>query len=302
MRGTGCEAAHQAFLEGKYAFSVSSRDALEDSRRCFAQAAGLDPGFARAWSALSYTYVQASLQGWSGDAGADMATAGTLARRGAELAPDDYFTRWHLAFYLLNSKQVEGAIAEYETALSLSEESQDLLVEMAEALICAGRLEDGIALIERARRTADWSRWDDALLRCVSALNGASGYDDAVADLARMHRKPGDPRGLIDVQLLAAAVKGPGAAVPFYERVNGHVQNGHAYAEGANGHAGNGHGTNGHGTNGLPTNGHGNGLPAPNGSNGSGKAPASEWPTLKPGASRARGLAFDRRLGVQPAE
>jgi tetratricopeptide (TPR) repeat protein len=260
MRGTGCEAAHQAYLEGKFAFSLSSREALEESRRCFERATRLDSGFARAWSALSYTCIQTQLMGWSRDAGLDLATAGRFARRGADLAPEDYFTRWHLAFYLLNSDQPERAAAECETALRLCGESQDLLVEMAEALICAGRLEDGIALIERARRTADWERRNETVLRCLSARNEANGYEDAVAALARLHRKPGDPRSLIDVQLLAAAFKGPGAAVPFYGAaaglaMNGHGLNGHANGQRYNGHAANGHSLNGHGGNGHAGNG-----------------------------------------------
>lgn len=275
MRGTGCEAAHEAFLEGKYAFNLSSREALEESRRCFERATRLDPAFARAWSALSYTYIQGGLLGWSRNPRMDMATAGRFARRGAELAPDDYFTRWHFAFYLLNSQQADRAAAECEAALRLCEESQDLLVEMAEALVCAGRLEQGIAMIERARRTADWERRNETVLRCLSARDAASGYEDAVATLARLHRKPGDPRSLIDVQLLTAAFKGPGAAVPFYGTagsiaasgyaINGHA-NGHAGNGRANGHAQNGHAQNGHAQNGQVQNGHatkGRGQPVP---------------------------------------
>lgn len=287
MRGTGCEAAHQAFLEGKYAFNLSSREALEESRRCFERATRLDPGFARAWSALSYACIQTGLLGWSRNAGFDLAAAGRFARRGAELAPDDYFTRWHLAFYLLNSQQLDRAAAECETALRLSEGSEDLMVEMAEALICAGRVDDGIAMIERARRSDDWDRRSETVLRSLSARNEASGYDDALAALAGLHRKPGDPRGLIDVQLLTAAFKGPGTTVPFYgaaanPAVNGHAGNGRV----VNGPLVNGHGGNGHAANGGVA-GPAKGLPR-----GGRAAPASGHGSFEP----------DWRISAIPAE
>ncbi|MBX6321496.1 MAG: hypothetical protein IRY94_06705 [Rhodospirillaceae bacterium] len=238
MRGTRSEPAYHAYLEGQYGFSLSSREALERSRRSFERATRIDPSFARAWSALSYTYVQGWLQGWSSDH--EMERAADLARRGVALAPTDYLTHWHLAFYLLNVKRFDEAVAECEAALALSEESQDLLVEMAEALICAGRMDDGIRLIERARRTADWERWDSAWRRCLSARGKPDGYHEGLTVLNALHRRPGDPRGLIDIQLLGAAMGvAPGPQMPTPAngagpRLNGAVNgvNGHRAAPG----------------------------------------------------------------------
>jgi tetratricopeptide (TPR) repeat protein len=231
MWGTSSEAAYEAFLEGKYGFSAGSREALEESRRWFDRATQMDPSFARAWAALSYTYVQSWLHGWGLDE--DLAQADRLARRAVELAPADYFTRWHLAFYLLNVKRFDEALAECEAALALTEESQDLLVEIAEALISVGRMEDGIRLIERARRTSDLERWDSAWRRCLSARGTPNGYDEALAVLNGLHRKPGDPRCLIDFQLLTAAMGAAEAepAVNGASRLNGHAKpvNGHKH-------------------------------------------------------------------------
>jgi tetratricopeptide (TPR) repeat protein len=247
MWGTSSEAAYGAFLEGKYGFNLSSREALDESRRWFERATQMDPSFARAWAALSYAHVQAWLHGWGAEA--DLEEAARLARRAVELDPADYFTRWHLAFYLLNVRRFDEALAEYEAALALSDESQDLLVEMAEALICAGRMEDGIKLIERARQTADWDRWDTAWRRCLSTGGQPSNYHEALALVSRMHRKPGDPRGLIDVQLLTAAMLG-GEASPKANGAPAHVN---GKTNGANGHshavngAANGAGANGSG-------------------------------------------------------
>lgn len=235
MWGTGSEAAYDAFLEGKYGFSAASLEALEESRRWFERATQMDPSFARAWAALSYTYVQSWLHGWGLDS--DLDEAARLARRGAELAPADYFTRWHLAFYLLHARRFDEALAECEAALALAEESQDLLVEIAEALISVGRMEDGIRLIERARRTTDWDRWDSAWRRCLSARGKPNGYDEALAVLNGLHRTPGDARCLVDFQLLGAVMgEGGGVATANGARpLNGHAKpiNGHHGANGS---------------------------------------------------------------------
>jgi tetratricopeptide (TPR) repeat protein len=258
MWGTSSEVAYEAFLEGKYGFNLSSREALAESRRSFERAVELDPGFGRALSALSYAFVQEWLQGWAPEG--TLERAGRLAERATVLAPADYFTHWHLAFYLLAARRFDAAMAETETALALNPDSQDLLVEMAEALICAGRLEDGVRLIERARRTADLDRWEAAWRRCMVARGAPNGFDEALAVLNGLHRKPGDPRCLIDFQLLTAAM-GAGELKPASNgvkpQINGRARSGDAPIANGNGHHANGHvvngvGANGHAVNGTP--------------------------------------------------
>jgi hypothetical protein len=108
---------------------------------------------------------------------------------------------------------------------------------------------------------------DDAVLGGIAARHEPGAYEEAVARLARMHRKPGDPRSLIDIQLLAAAFNGPGSTVPFCgpaeaterheDHAAGDAPDGNAHVNGGAGpsHA-NGHDAIGYAAVARATNGH----------------------------------------------
>jgi len=70
---------------------------------------------------------------------------------------------------------------------------------------------------------------DSAWRRCVAGRGQPNGYDEALAVLNGLHRKPGDPRCLIDFQLLTAAMGAAGAHAEangngLKSRLNGHAK------------------------------------------------------------------------------
>ena len=205
MRGTENRDAFKAYLEGEKLFSVISQSDMAACRQKFQDAIDLDPGFARAWSWLSYVVTRSVLQGWLPSAELD--TALEQAKEAVRLDAEDYVTHWDLAFTLLNKCEFDDAIKEYETAhdlycnfTDLLDRKHGLLAEMAEAYIYIGNTDKAIELLERAKRYPDWYRW---ILGW--AYYNAEKYDLAIAELESMRLKPGDDKYVMDVQLFVAA-------------------------------------------------------------------------------------------------
>jgi tetratricopeptide (TPR) repeat protein len=202
--------AVRLFLEAEDAFTTISAEQWGRCRESFERAVELDGDFARALGELSYALIHGVAAGFCDkkESEAVMERAMKLAERAVELDADDYANRWNLAFALMSRKRFDEAVDEYGKALRLFETATDridrkpgLLAEMGEALVFAGRPREGMAMIERAiTRVPDWYRWNMGF-----ACYCAREYARAIDELGRMYRKPGDPRYVIDVQLLAAA-------------------------------------------------------------------------------------------------
>ena len=66
-----------------------TRQANDEAFACFSRAIGIDPGFAAAHAMAARCFSQRKASGWVADRIADIAIAGKLARRAAELGVDD---------------------------------------------------------------------------------------------------------------------------------------------------------------------------------------------------------------------
>ena len=205
--------ALEAFIAGQNSFSALSKRALEDSRAHFERSVELDPVNPRALAELSYVNTHIGIDSWHGpeEAAAALGKAEAYARLAVALDPDDYDTHWALGYYLINSNR-KGDYAKglkaFETARELFdnwtdrlERKPDLLAEMGEVLVYAGQVKKGIALLDSAiNRVPDWYRWNLAF-----AYYCDRNYKQALAELDKMYRKPGDPRFIFDSLLTRAA-------------------------------------------------------------------------------------------------
>ena len=125
----------------------------------------------------------------------------------------DYDTHWDRAFYFQMSGpddplNYDLAICEYQKAIDLNIVDSNLLLEASEAFVSAGRPDDAIDMIRRAGRSIrhDWYRWDLAWAYFFKArLGGEVFYKLAIDEIRQMYWSPGEPKYMIDVQLLAAA-------------------------------------------------------------------------------------------------
>lgn len=210
MRGTDNRAALEAFLDAQKAFTTLNRDRFVECVDSYTTACTLDPTFARAHGGLAYAYVSGVLDGLYRDEENDnlLERAEELALKAVALDPDDYANHWDLAFVYIHTARMDEGLSQYERALDLFDNHTDLLdrkpgllLEMGEALVYAGRTMEGVQLMERAvNQVPDWYRWHLAF-----GYYFAREHQRVMDELGKMFWHPGDPRYLVEVELLLAA-------------------------------------------------------------------------------------------------
>jgi tetratricopeptide (TPR) repeat protein len=201
--------AFELYLEGQKLFSIIERARLEAAAEKFREVIKESPGFARAWGHLAYCLAQIAVAGHAKDrseAASLLDEAEQHALKAVGLDKTDYANQWDLAFIHLNQAKSKQALAEYNEALGLFDQytdkldrRHDLLVEMAEAYVYDGNLKRAFELLDRAVRIPDWYRW----IRAWACFN-ARDYQGAIDQINTMHKKPGDPEYVPDIQLLLA--------------------------------------------------------------------------------------------------
>lgn len=179
--------AYEAYLRGSHMYSVETEEALATCRAQFELATRLDPSFARAFGYLAYLAVQRWIAGWADESA--LAEAEQLARHAVALDPNDYANHWDLAIVYLNTRRFDLAYEEYTKAANLNPNDADLLAEMAETLVFAGKSELALRQLKEAMRRnpfhPDWYRWvlSWAQFNC-------DRFEEALAELDRMNRPP----------------------------------------------------------------------------------------------------------------
>jgi adenylate cyclase len=148
--------AYEYYLRGAEALflriSRPTKDSLYEARRLLEQSLAIDPDYARAAAALSQSYFYAYAEPLDGDylspAALDRALelAETAVRLDARLPQ----ARAQLGFVLLNKRQHDAAMAEYERAFALNPNFIDH--RYAYLLMCAGEPARAIELLEANMR------------------------------------------------------------------------------------------------------------------------------------------------------
>lgn len=118
-------AAYDDYLHGKFLFERRAPGDIERSVRNFESAVARDPGYARAWAALSAAY---SLMWW--DAGLDPAVwrpkQGEAALKAVEVDPELVEARTRLARYYFDTSQWKRAVEQLKTAAALDPDDRRL--------------------------------------------------------------------------------------------------------------------------------------------------------------------------------
>ena len=201
--------AQDLYKQARAAYSLQSPAELFRSRDLFRQSAEADESFGKPRGLLSYTLVQAWLQGWSGEEA--LIEAGDLAKAAVRLAPDEPTANAQLAFYYLARRHFAAALDYYRKATSLPNCSDETRVDRAEAEIYAGNLAVGIKLIQEViegrKDVPDWHRWDLAWAYMLRGREDGSASKLALEELNRIETKTSDPAYLVDCLLLRAVVE-----------------------------------------------------------------------------------------------
>jgi adenylate cyclase len=145
-------AAYDYVLRSIHTWLRFTRDANSEAARLAEKAIELDPDYARAPMILAWVHLNEYRFKWSDDLEKSLEQAHEMARKSVELDDYDSWSHWALGVVYLYRGDHEGAIAQYEKALALNPNDADVLVHMGLPLSFAGRPEQAMEQINRAKR------------------------------------------------------------------------------------------------------------------------------------------------------
>ena len=128
----------------------------------FEKAIALDPGFARAYSALAVLHFVRFISFNASFESIERKVL-DLALHSVRLDPDDYRAHWVLGrLYVHQGKHAQG-LAEFDRALRINPNDANLLANSGRALVYAGRAEEAVDRCKRAIQLnpncPDWYWW-----------------------------------------------------------------------------------------------------------------------------------------------
>jgi tetratricopeptide (TPR) repeat protein len=175
-------------------------------------ALGCDPGFSKAHSKMSWSYLVDAYYGWAADHDATMETARQWAVRALASDDGDSWSHWAFAAWHMLSSSHAVALEAFRRALDCNPNDAEVMMDYALCLSYAGRAEEAIAQAQRAMRLNphhhDWYRLQLGQIRF-----DARQYDKAIAAFASLRTLDCAIMRLYQAASLAAAGNPPEAAI-----------------------------------------------------------------------------------------
>jgi adenylate cyclase len=191
--------AYECVLRGRELWERFTPEANREARRLYEKAIALDPDYARAYASLAWTYLVEHSERWGDPEDQPLERALEWARYGVRVNRASHSNHLALGQVCLSKGLHDEALEALETAIALNPNDADGYAFLARALSFAGRPEEAIDLMGKARRlnpaAPRWYAWNLGM-----ALYLARRYDDAVAAFRR-----GSPLGDVGYRWLAAA-------------------------------------------------------------------------------------------------
>lgn len=177
--------AYDCYLQAQGHYYRHADSGYKEAERLYEKAIALDPGFARARSALAFLHFQRFKKYFSVPFERIEERTRDLAFVALRLDPDDYLAHWVLGrLYSYLGRQTRS-LAEFNRALHINPNDANLLADFADFLVYFGRPEDAITCCQRAIRLnpncPDWYWWNLAF-----AYFHLGRYEEAVESLERM--------------------------------------------------------------------------------------------------------------------
>jgi len=154
--------AYEFFLRGQQAFYRYSRESNVAAQHMYGKAVEIDPGFSRAYAALSRTYHYDWQFSWSELSARSLDRAYDLAREA--VVTDEFNARAHteLGFVYLFQREHERARSELQRGLALNPNDADTMAQLSAVEVYTDP-ERALALIKDAMRLnphyPDWYLW-----------------------------------------------------------------------------------------------------------------------------------------------
>lgn len=195
---------------------VNTPVSYEKARALARNALALDPDFVRAKAVLGFVETQTGYFRVADRPEIALQKGLDIAREVVGLAPDDWYSRSVLAQALLNLRDYEGALTEFERAMALEPAHPHLLTRAALALIFLGRGVEAEQMLRLSVRLNPFHNWlPDQLLGQAIFLQGR--YEEALQNLEIAREK--NPRFIGNLWWRAATYGQLGASEKAKETV-----------------------------------------------------------------------------------
>lgn len=188
-------AAYGLVLRGQQKLHRYTREDNSGARDMYMAAIESDSRYARAFAAVSRTFNFDWRYSWTDAPREALGKALELAKTAVALAETDARGYAELGFVNLYRKQHDQSIDAYGHALTLNPNDADIMAEMADALVHAGRSEEAIELLKKAMRLNPFYP-DIYLWNLGGAYFNLRRYGEAIDALERMHT-PAEGRRLL---------------------------------------------------------------------------------------------------------
>lgn len=153
-------AAYDYLMQGWHEWYKFTPESNKEARRLFETARNADPGYARAYAGLAWTYALDYEYDWTDQYEEAVAKALELSKKAVELDEKDYRGYWALGWSYLYSWEQDKAEAAYNKARQMNPNDAELMAEMASLLIYVGRPQQAIdQLREAMSRNPFYDRW-----------------------------------------------------------------------------------------------------------------------------------------------
>ena len=152
-------------LEQKHLFTRASN---KEAIRLLARAVELDPGLARAWTALALAHAVDACNGFTNDVSASIESWSTCVKQALALDPADIHARICLADLRALQGDIDAAVEEHDRVLAAAPNDADSLALLAGSLaLVSGNPKQGYELAKRAIRLNPHTPWYFGMLgRC----------------------------------------------------------------------------------------------------------------------------------------
>ena len=195
---------------------VNTSVSYENARALARDALALDPEFVRAKALLGFVETQSGYFRVADKPEVALQRGLDIAQEVVRLAPDDWYSHSVLAQSLLNLRDYEGALTEFERAMTLEPAHPHLLTRAALALIFLGRGVEAEEMLRLSVRLNPFHNWlPDQLLGQSIFLQGR--YAEALQNLEIAREK--NPRFIGNLWWRAATYGQLGASDKAKETV-----------------------------------------------------------------------------------
>jgi adenylate cyclase len=182
--GTDNFQAYDLLLQGQPYSNTLTREGIDTAIELYRKAIRLDPGFSRAYSALSVTLSRKAFSGMSTNPQETKAQALELARKAVELGPSSPQAFWALGFAHMHLREYDKAIEMLEKAVDISPSYSDGYGLLALIKNNTGHPEEAIRLTRKGMELNPYYSWE-YLYNLGRAYYSLGDYDKAIDYLAK---------------------------------------------------------------------------------------------------------------------